>query len=82
MKCFRCDQTGHRKSECFMTQSADRTPLEDKPLVKPRKRGEKARVAMYREDEEGEKTYLTCLVLELVIREPWTSDWIVDSGAT
>ena len=82
MKCFRCDRTGHRKSECFATRSADGTPLEDEPPVKPRKRGEKARAATYREDEEGEKTYLTCLVPELVIGEPRTSDWIVDSGAT
>ena len=45
MKCFRCDRTGHRKSECFATRSADGTPLEDEPPVKPRKRGEKARAA-------------------------------------
>ena len=48
--------------------------------MKPRKRGEKARVAMCQEDEEGEETYLTCFVPELAIREPRTSDWIVDSG--
>ena len=81
MKCFQCDWTGHRKSECFATQSADRTLLEDKPPVKPRKRGKKARAA-YQEDDEREETYLTCLVLELAIREPQTSDWIVDSSAT
>ena len=81
MKCFRCDRTGHRKSECFATRSADRTPLEDEPPVKPRKKGEKARVATYREDNEGEETYLTCFVPELAIGEPRTSDWIVDSGA-